>query len=85
MYRRTAKVTEEVEEGLQTITEEHPEYNLDEIADALLNATGKYLSVSTLYRALIENHNIFCVFAMSLHCKETKNTGVYIDKRWISL
>ena len=52
-YKQTVLITDEVVEELKKIVQEHPEYYLDEIADELLNATGKYISIPTIYQTLI--------------------------------
>ena len=54
MYRRTSTVTDEVVDALRMIVDQNPEYYLDEIADDLLTQTGKYLSIYTIYRTLVD-------------------------------
>ena len=52
MYKRTTTVTDEIVEALREIIGLHPKFYLDEIAEELLSRTGKFLSVSTIYRTL---------------------------------
>ena len=84
MNQRTMKVTEEVVEALRTILEDHPEYYLDEIADKLLNTTGKHLSISTIYRTLIEKLQYFLrVCYESALQRDKEHRHLYCH--WISL